>query len=29
MVDLNINRIEKLTINEYVEKTVITTYTNF
>ena len=26
---LNINKIEKLTINEYVEKTVITTYPNF
>ena len=26
---LNINKIEKLTINEYIEKTVITTYPNF
>ena len=26
---LNINKIEKLTIDEYVEKTVITTYPNF
>ena len=26
---LNINRIEKLTINEYIEKTIVTTYPNF